>query len=59
MYLKNTKNGEVFAHSNFLAVLPNFVPCNLDGSLPDVVNDSADEDAVSDDQPKKTAKKRG
>jgi hypothetical protein len=32
-YLKNIKNGEVFAYSPFIAKLPEMVPCNLDGSL--------------------------
>ena len=58
MYLKNIKNGEVFAHSPFLAVLPNFVPCNLDGSLPTEAVEEVEQHKTVE-VAKRTSKKRG
>jgi len=49
-YLKNTKNGEVFAYSTYLANLPEMVPSELDGSIP---ADALEEIEESDSKPKK------
>ena len=52
MYLKSTKTGEIFAYSPFIAALPEMVPCELNGSIPDVcVKEAMEEPTIATDVP--------